>query len=526
MTAAAALEGGPEARAEREFPALDGLRALAASAVVLTHASFFTGEHRGDAVGRVLARLDVGVPVFFVLAGFLLSRPFLRAGLAGTAAPRAVPYLWRRALRILPAYWLTVVLAMLLVPANRDLGAGQWVRHLLLLQVYDSLGFAEGLSHTWSLCTEVAFYLVLPLAAAGLVRLARRDPARPWPVLAALGATAVGSLVWLALVWGPAFSFVKRDLWLTAYAGWFAVGTALALLTLADAGWGPVRAARELAASPGTCWTGAAVLFWIACTPVAGPIELSAPTPAQAVVRNLLYAGVAGLLLLPLVLGPRGGRLHRALSGRPARFLGEISYGLFLLHVVLLTAAYALLGQPVFSGSPWLVVPATWLGGVAAATVLYVLVERPLRRFRHAADGLGRPPRGGRRRRSGSSAAATEQTAAATSTRRAVPVPSTGSSTPATATSAAAVPPSTAPRRRPDRAATPAAAASSARPTGPATSAVPARAPSSTAAATARRPRRARAGEGTGDGVAGPGRQAASPASTSTATPPPASAAR
>lgn len=408
MTASAALEGGPAAGTERTFPALDGLRALAATAVVLTHAAFTTGDHTPGAVGRVLAHLDVGVPVFFVLAGFLLSRPFLGAAVEGRPAPRAVPYLWRRALRILPAYWITVAAALLLLPGNDGAGPATWVRHLLLVQVYDDDGFAAGLTHTWSLCTEVAFYLLLPPAAAGLLRLARRSPGRPWPVLAALGAAAVLGPVWLVLAWSGERSFVPTDLWLPAFAGWFAGGIALAALTVADPDWRPVRGARELAGSLGTCWAGAAVLFWIACTPVAGPMGLTAPSPGQAVTRSLLYGGVAVLLVAPLVLGEQRGRTRAVLSGRAARFLGEISYGLFLVHVVLLTGAYDLTGTPVFTGPLALVAPATWLAGAAVAWLLYVLVERPLRRFRHVADGVVLP---GLRRRDGSTEATTTETA-------------------------------------------------------------------------------------------------------------------
>ncbi|MGY1714457.1 acyltransferase family protein [Geodermatophilus sp. SYSU D01106] len=398
MTASAALEGGPAARTERAFPALDGLRALAATAVVLTHAAFATGDHTSSALGRVLAHLDVGVPVFFVLAGFLLSRPFLLAAAEGRPAPRAVPYLWRRALRILPAYWITVAAALLLLPGNDGAGPATWVRHLLLVQVYDDGGFAAGLTHTWSLCTEVAFYLVLPLAAGGLVRLGRRDPGRPWPVLAALGGVALLGLAWLVAVWTAQRTFVPTDLWLPAFSGWFAGGVALAALTVADPGWRPVRIARELAGGLGTCWAGAAVLFWIACTPVAGPLGLAAPSAGQAVTRSLLYGGVAVLLVAPLVLGEQSGRVRAALSSRTARLLGEVSYGLFLVHVVLLTGGYDLTGTPVFTGPLVLVAPATWLAGVGVAWLLYVLVERPLRRFRHVADGVALP----RRRRSGS----------------------------------------------------------------------------------------------------------------------------
>src|SRR3954451_22078608 len=155
----------------RTVPALDGLRGVAAAAVLLTHVAFRTGETGRGAGGAVLARFDAGVAVFFVLSGFLLY-------------PATVPlgrYALRRCARILPAHWvvLVVVAAFWSVPGT----------HWWLGQTYAG-GLAGPLTQTWSLCTELAFYAVLP----GLVWLARRWE---WPVLAGCGLVAYG---WIAAV--------------------------------------------------------------------------------------------------------------------------------------------------------------------------------------------------------------------------------------------------------------------------------------------------------------------------------------
>jgi peptidoglycan/LPS O-acetylase OafA/YrhL len=407
LTASAALEGGPQSRGERAFPCLDGARALAATAVVATHAAYWAGDYGDGAVGRVLSRFDVGVPVFFVLSGFLLSRPFLLAAVRRGPAPRPAAYLWRRALRILPAYWLTVVAALLLLPGNRGAGPGDWVAHLGLAQIYGSATFADGLSHTWSLCTEVAFYLVLPLIAAGVVRLVRRCPDRPTAALAALGAGFLLAPAWLAWVW-IARPAPGTDLWLPGFAGWFGAGMVLALLSVADPRWRPARLAHELAGSLPTCWALAGALFWIATSPLAGPLDLSAPTPGQAITKNLLYLGVAALFVLPLVFGDqRAGRVRRALSGPPMAFLGEISYGLFLVHVVVLAGGYAALGLVPFTGNVVLVLVATWVVSVGIAAAVYLLVERPVRRWRHLV-----PDRAAAARPAGTAEASTAPSAA------------------------------------------------------------------------------------------------------------------
>jgi peptidoglycan/LPS O-acetylase OafA/YrhL len=381
------------ATAERAYPALDGLRAVAATAVVTTHVAFWTGSYTPDLLGRALGRLDVGVAVFFVLSGFLLSRPLFLAAVRGRPAPRAAAYLWRRALRILPAYWLTVAAALLLLPANRGAGPDTWIRHLSLTQSYGSGWFGAGLTHTWSLVTEVAFYLVLPVAGAALVRLGRSAPERPTKVLAALGVATVGGLCWLWVVTSAAPLPAPMNLWLPGFAGWFAAGMAFAALSVADPDWRPVRILHALGSSPATCWAVAGALFWILATPLAGPIDLSSPTPAEAVLKSVLDLGIAAFAVLPLVFGlTTRSRARDVLSGPVARYLGEISYPLFLGHVLVLALGYPALGLALFTGNFVLVLLATWLVGVAAASVVYLLVERPLRRWRALVPATPRAP--------------------------------------------------------------------------------------------------------------------------------------
>src|SRR4051812_26100870 len=97
----------PESPAtQSRLPALDVLRVVGAAAVVGVHVGFNTGAVYQGVWGGVLARLDVGVAIFFVLSGFLLFRPFALARATGARRPGTGRYLWRRALRILPAYWL------------------------------------------------------------------------------------------------------------------------------------------------------------------------------------------------------------------------------------------------------------------------------------------------------------------------------------------------------------------------------------------------------------------------------------
>src|SRR5262245_48380037 len=90
------------------FPLVDGLRAVAATMVLVSHTSFLSGFNGRGEIGRVFARFDMGVALFFIISGFLLYRPFVSARLDGRAAPRVLRYARRRVLRIVPAYWLAL----------------------------------------------------------------------------------------------------------------------------------------------------------------------------------------------------------------------------------------------------------------------------------------------------------------------------------------------------------------------------------------------------------------------------------
>ena len=124
-----------------------------------------------------------------MLSGLLLYRPWAAAALTGRPAREVTTYLRRRALRILPAYWAVVLIALPLLNPGPARHVWPWFQYLLLLQNYDPHPWwggtgATGLAQMWSLVVEVSFYLVLPvLGALSLVRRpgrgARRGRAEP-----------------------------------------------------------------------------------------------------------------------------------------------------------------------------------------------------------------------------------------------------------------------------------------------------------------------------------------------------------
>ena len=126
------------------FPLLDSVRAIAALSVVVFHASLWSQiTLTGSVAAPFLSRLDVGVAIFFVLSGFLLYRPFVRARLLGGPAPRVAAYGWRRVLRIVPAYWVALTVIAVAVPLEGVFEPGHAVVYYGFLQVYSDLALGR-----------------------------------------------------------------------------------------------------------------------------------------------------------------------------------------------------------------------------------------------------------------------------------------------------------------------------------------------------------------------------------------------
>ncbi|TCC37860.1 acyltransferase family protein [Kribbella speibonae] len=320
------------------FPAVDGLRVIAALAVVVSQ----VGLHTQAPFAGVVSRLDVGWAIFCAVSGFLLYRPHVLAWFSGTLPPLTLPYLRNRALRILPALLVVVVLSIVLVPHP----ATTYLR--------------------WAVLTPLPFYLLLPglgRLLTGYERPTRRSVR--WRLLVLVALTALGP-VWMAAV--MATGHPSAGLWLPGYLGWFAVGMGMAL-------WQVARATGRLGPStldtltrvPGTLWGIAAALLLITATPIAGPYDHTMPTAAQALIKSLLYTVVVACVLFP-VLTPTAGTV-RVLGGRPAQLAAQLSYGV---------VAYQFVVLGLIDGPFAVQLPVTLLASVVLAAASYRLVERPV----------------------------------------------------------------------------------------------------------------------------------------------------
>ncbi len=369
------------------FPGLDGLRAFAVLAVVTTHCAYWTGRYERGWGTNALARLDFGVAIFFVLSGFLLVRPWLTAARTRGRRPSTRVYALRRVARIMPAYVIAVALALVLLPQNESATRADWVRHLTLVQIYQYGWMREGLTQTWSLATEVAFYVLLPVVGLLIVWLTRRRW-RPVLLVATLSVAFLVPLPWYAFLHEATGSvWVSAGYWLPGFIGWFAGGMVLAVVrSHLDSGLvGPGSRwhfADELGRHPLTCWAIAATTFFIALTPVAGPRSLVATTVGQAVAKQTLYLVTAMALVWPAVFG-RSPVTHAILGNPVMRYAGDISYGVFLYHLVVLDGVMILLDNQVFNGRVIHVLPLTLAGSVVLASVSFRFVERPITTWAH-----------------------------------------------------------------------------------------------------------------------------------------------
>lgn len=316
---------------------LTGLRAVAALLVVGTHAAFATGKLTNGYVGLVWARLEIGVSIFFALSGFLLFRPWLVAAADGAAAPSTQAYARRRLRRVMPAYVVTVLLAygvysFYSTGPNPGQSWSGLIRHLTLTQIYTDnyllTYLHRGLSQTWSLAVEAAFYAALPLLAHLLLVVLCRDRWQPARLLAGLAGLAAISPLWLVVVTAGDWLPNSAGMWLPAHLAAFAGGMAVAVLQVMGVRW---RAGFVVPA---------AIALFLVATPFAG-----------AITRALLYALIAMLVVAaPTLAG--SGLLDRLLSSGPMVWLGEISYEIFLLHVLVMAVVFgAVLGWPLFTGS-------------------------------------------------------------------------------------------------------------------------------------------------------------------------------
>jgi len=346
---------------------VDSLRAIAALSIFAYHALFVTGHLTSGNYGF---HLRIGVPLFYAISGLLLFLPFARSLVVGESLPAPAGYARRRLSRIVPAYWVALpIVAILLERADEVFSPSGIVTYFGFLQVYRLDTFAGGIGQAWTLCVEMSFYLFLPLFAYGLAVIARRGRGtdgrgvRPGALFGVVFALVGLSVIWKAAV----IRHVEGDLAaalvplevLPASLDAFGLGMAVAVLVAArDAGLRFGAAPLSAKAVPALAVAVAAACFW--AIGEIGGIGLIADGPLidrgwQELAKKELEALFAGAMVLAAVAArPGAGMIGGFLSTALLRRAGEISYGIYLWHLLVLI---------VFAGSPVMGSAVEWIGG-------------------------------------------------------------------------------------------------------------------------------------------------------------------
>jgi hypothetical protein len=307
---------------------IDALRGIAAMAVVLHH-------YNASIEWRLLSYGNLGVPVFFVLSGFVIA---LSVGSAAISTSYIGRFALRRSVRLDPPYWLTMALVILVGYGLRDhvkfegVTSGQVVAHMFYLQEF--LGQQPILPVFWTLCYEVQFYLALLLIL--------------WATQAAKFPPTLAVLVLLLL------SLADRHLELTesAFMGrfWF-------------------------------CFALGVLAHWTFAGRADGGYFLAAliAVGTFGAVRADGYAIASVLTAGSIALALRTGRPDM-LSGPVWQFFGRISYSLYLTHLLFGWLAFRV-AERIVPG-----VGAVLFGtavAVASAWIFYVVAERPSVKLSH-----------------------------------------------------------------------------------------------------------------------------------------------
>jgi len=321
----------------RRFPGLDGLRAIAAIGIFIHHVGFWSSATFSGFWGRYIGRLDIGVPIFFTLSGFLLFRPIVESILDDRPLRPAVMHLWRRALRIYPAFWVILTLIVLFTSEHFNDTSGAVVTYLLV-QIHFPTHAIGPMPQAWSLATEVTFYAMLPL----LARVVR-------PLLKASDRSGRRNGLLLVIASGYAFSVMFRAamfgldnrwtrpavLWLPAMFDYFAVGMVIAILHVAFPVGTAGRARLDrLGSRAWLWWLGAAAAFHVVSQWMGLALGVEVAWWPREMARQFVYGVIGFALLFPLVFGAaQPSRVRRFVASSTMEWLGLISYSIYLWHM-------------------------------------------------------------------------------------------------------------------------------------------------------------------------------------------------
>ena len=364
---------------------IDGLRGIAALLLLTFHT---VGSTQLPLVGELARTTWVGVNLFFVLSGFLITGILVDA--------RTDPHYFRnfyarRILRIWPVYYLLILFAFTVAPKIPRLSFDTHAEHAIFyaffvqnIAIPDRFG-AWPLAVTWSLAVEEQFYFVWPL----LVRfLSNRQVVRF--SIAVLLLSPIARL----------FALYRHASLLHVYIGTIYRADSLAIGSLLAVMMREHSAALSLAWKTfrGIALTALGGSLIIMVLSRQGSMPADTVSSGTAIGYSLLQSALAigfGALLL-WALAPGATRFRAFLSSRYLVFLGTVSYGLYLIHGSVVAISFALVRRHLQSLPPSLIavllVLGQWIVSIALAAASWSLIERPILDLRRYFEPKTLPP--------------------------------------------------------------------------------------------------------------------------------------
>lgn len=385
------VAGSPPGRGGRvEVRALEGLRLVCALLIVFFHCQLVAQPIRGSGPpGTWAARSGyLAVDFLFVLSGFAQFLPLAASG-PDHLAPWS-GYALRRAARIVPAYWLACGATALFVGsvtwgaghANRTVGVWEALLHLtfahhIVYGISGQVGFGPNTA-LWTMTAEALFYLTLPFVARAFLR-------HPGVGLLCGLAVAIGWRVVAVTVPGDLGHSVHLVSQYPAFAFHFALGMVAAIvvvrvredrdaagLTPSAVGWFALAAAL---------WGFAALAAWMRA---GDPLVTGFDQQSGYYIRwvwNLFPASAFAIVCVGVALAPP--RAVAPLTNRAVRWLGEASYGTYLIHILVmleLDRRWIALGHRRHLAL-WQIGSATALVALVIGRLSFSIVEEPVRRL-------------------------------------------------------------------------------------------------------------------------------------------------
>jgi peptidoglycan/LPS O-acetylase OafA/YrhL len=345
-------------RERAHMPQLDGLRAIAVLAVIVSHNGFTT-------LNKIVPLGRFGVQLFFVLSGFLITGILLdcreRVETKGAQNGMVLRRFYiRRALRIAPLYYVTIVVTWLLnIDNSRSL---VWYNAFYLSNFYSVFqGTNQYISgHFWSLAVEEQFYLFWPIVIL-------LTPSR-WLFRVLIAAMVAGPLFRFGMA-GLHLEYLARLLLLPGSLELLAGGAVLAYVHAYPSRFRNAQRWIDVVGVAG------AALFALYC--LAGVLDRQ-PAGVESLLLPTMFAA-AFVALIDRTSRGFGGRLGAALEWGPLSYLGRVSYGLYILHPFVGYGIDRLFESAGWSpASPLLRFFTMMVCTTALANVSWVVVERPI----------------------------------------------------------------------------------------------------------------------------------------------------